>query len=86
MADRSQAVIIIALRRRERTFLNEKTLDKYKTWLLHAATVHSHDDFLSGWIVGDVVDLLLLLWNPLHGFDKFLEHSSLPERRENDEF
>lgn len=43
--------------------------------------MHLHDNFLPGWIVGDVVDLLLLVWNPLHSFHNFLEHCSLPERQ-----
>ena len=41
-----------------------------------------HHNLLPGCVVGDVVDLLFLLRNPLHAFHDFLEHGSLPERRE----
>ncbi len=54
-------------------------LSGYFTWLF----MHLHDNFLPGWIVGDVVDPLLLLWHPLRSFHNFLEHCSLPERRES---
>lgn len=49
---------------------------------LRAAMERSHDDFLPGGVVGDVVDLLLLIWDPLHRLHDFLEHGSLPGRQE----
>lgn len=48
---------------------------------LFAVAERSHDDFLPGGIVGYVVDLLLLIWDPLHRLHDFLEHGSLPGRR-----
>lgn len=87
MADRSQAVIIIALRKTPLRNSFEWTsghLEKrsnkggYFTW----QTTHLHDNFLPGCVVGDVADLLLLLRNPLYSVHNLLEHCSLPERRE----
>lgn len=48
-----------------------------------AVSDDSHDDFLPGGVVGDVADLFLLLCDPLHGLHDFLEHGSLPDRRED---
>lgn len=87
MADRSQAVIIIALRKTPLRNSFEWTSGHREKWSNKGGyftwqTMHLHDNFLPGRVVGDVADLLLLLRNPLYSIHNLLEHCSLPERRE----
>lgn len=91
MADRSHAVIIIALQEKQNInkmisslHISYKRRKKPSAFFFFLWSIRSlHDDLLPGGVVGDVADFIFLVWNSLHRIHDLLEHRSLPGSEEN---